>query len=66
MEIPDSSIVAPSIATPVGVRMTGQYVRHYFFYVALPADRGAGGTVDMALMDQVAVQVRAGKAPPEV
>ena len=58
-------ITGPSIVTPGGVRITGTYDRHYFSYVAPPADKGAGETVDMALMGEMAVQVRAGNAAPE-
>ena len=59
-------IAGPSIVTPAGVRMSGTYDRHYFSYVAPPADRAPGETVDMALMGEMAVQVRAGKSAPEV
>ena len=58
-------IAGPSIITPAGVRMTGNYDRHGFDFIAPPADRAAGQRVEMVLMGEMAVRVRAGTAEPE-
>lgn len=44
-------IQGPKIMTPGGTRMTGEYSRHTFRYVAPNGERAAGSTINMALVD---------------
>jgi hypothetical protein len=59
-------IEGPSIVTPGGRRLQGNYDRHHFSYVAPPADMGAGQTVNMILLGELAVQIQIGEAAAEV
>jgi hypothetical protein len=59
------SIQGPSIITPAGSHIQGDYSRHFFSYVVPPADPGAGQTVSMALINEDTVQLRIGATTPE-
>ena len=59
-------IAGPSIVTPGGKRMEGAYDRHHFSYLAPAGDLGAGQTISMALMGELAVQVQIGPGAPEI
>ena len=59
------SIEGPAIVTPDGTATRGDYARHYFTYVAPPADRDAGQTISMVLMNEETVQLHVGDAPIE-
>ena len=58
-------IKGPDITTPAGVKMTGDYTRHTFAFVAPAAEPEAGKLVNMRLMGEtrVSVQVDGGAAP---
>lgn len=51
------SIAGPSIVTPGGARMQGDYDRHGFAYVAPAGEPGGGGRVTMRLMGEHAMRV---------
>lgn len=51
------SIDGPVIVTPGGNRIGGNYYRHYFSYVVPPSEQGAGGTVNMVLVDPDTVEL---------
>jgi hypothetical protein len=57
-------INGPSIVTPAGTKTQGDYARHYFSYVVPAGDPGAGSTVQMRLLNEETVQVRAGENAP--
>ena len=59
-------IEGPSIVTPGGRRLQGTYDRHHFTYLAPQADMGAGQTVNMSLLGEMAVQIQIGEAAAEV
>ena len=59
-------IEGPSLVTPGGHRMQGNYDRHHFSYVAPAADMGAGQAITMILMGETAVQIQVGADVPEV
>ena len=46
------TIDGPKIVTPGGTRMTGDYDRHGFAYVAPPKEPGAGRKITMQLIDE--------------
>jgi hypothetical protein len=52
------SIRGPEIITPGGTRTQGDYSRHAFSYVVPAGESGAGGTIQMRLLNEDAVQVR--------
>ena len=54
------SIKGPEIVTPGGTRMTGSYSRHFFSYVAPPAEPEAGQMVAMTLINENTVHRRVG------
>ena len=54
------TIAGPSIVTPGGARIQGEYDRHHFSYVIPANEPGAGGTVLMTLMGEYRVAVRTG------
>ena len=56
------TIRGPDIVTPGGKAMQGDYNRHYFSYVAPPAEQGGGATIYMTLRGENAVQLRYGDA----
>ncbi|MEO3472179.1 hypothetical protein AAFN86_09955 [Roseomonas sp. CAU 1739] len=51
------SIAGPSITTPGGVRMQGDYGRHDFAYTAPASDPGGGGRVTMRLQGEHLMRV---------
>ena len=51
-------INGPSLMTPTGTRVHGNYDRHGFTYVVPAGDPGAGGTVEMRLLGEHAMQSR--------
>jgi len=55
------SIQGPSIVTPAGSHIQGDYARHYFSYVVPPADPDAGATVAMTLINEDTVHLRLGR-----
>lgn len=61
------SIRGPRIVTPGGKELDGRYDRHGFAYV-VPADEpGAGGTVEMRLLNEQTVALRPhGAAEPQI
>jgi hypothetical protein len=62
------TIEGPKILTPGGNRIEGRYSRHSFFYVVPANEPGAGGEIDMLLLNEENVQVtRKGQSSqPEV
>lgn len=52
------TISGPTIVTPGGTRMSGQYDRHGFTYVVPAGEPGAGGTVEMRLLGEHDMQSR--------
>lgn len=53
-------INGPSIVTPGGTRMQGNYDRHGFTYVVPAGEAGAGTTIEMRLLGEHAMQSRSG------
>jgi hypothetical protein len=62
------SIAGPSITTPGGVQMQGDYTRHTFSYRIPPGEAGAGQFVWMLLRSETVLDLRVGSdaAQPEV
>jgi hypothetical protein len=62
------AIAGPSILTPGGNRIEGNYTRHAFAYVVPANEPGAGGQIDMLLLNEETVQLtRKGQtSPPEI
>ena len=60
------TIAGPTIVTPGGNRIQGQYDRHGFSYVVPANESGAGSEVVMRLMGEENVQVRFGNGQPEL
>lgn len=58
------SISGPSIVTPGGARMQGEYGRHDFAYDAPPGEPGGGGRVVMRLRGEDLMQVEAAGLDP--
>ena len=58
-------IEGPSIVTPGGTAMTGDYDRHGFRYVAPPGETGAGKPVVMTLLSDDDLDVTVGDGPTE-
>ncbi len=57
-------IAGPSVTTPEGHQITGDYGRHVFAYTVPAAEPGAGSEVHMQLMGEYHVQVQEGAAAP--
>ena len=57
------SIQGPNIVTPGGARLKGEYDRHAFTYVAPPKEPAAGQKINMILVDEDTVYLRAGEKP---
>ena len=51
------AIDGPSILTPGGNRIQGNYSRHGFFYVVPANEPGAGGEIDMVLLNEETVRL---------
>jgi hypothetical protein len=61
------AIQGPSILTPGGNRIEGNYTRHAFAYVVPASEPGAGSQIDMQLLNEETVQLtRKGQASPEI
>jgi len=58
-------ITGPRIVTPSGRETAGDYSRHAFSYVIPEGDPGAGGTVNMRLLNENTVSVGFDPAQPE-
>ncbi len=56
------TINGPTIVTPGGTPLWGDYQRHYFSYVAPKGEPQAGETVQMRLLNEETMQRRAGAA----
>ena len=54
------TIDGPTIVTPGGREMTGDYDRHGFVYIVPPAEPGAGKRITMQLVDEYTVILRTG------
>ena len=54
------TIKGPSLKTPGGAQMTGNYTRHAFSYVTPAAEPNPGSTIYMSLLNETTVQVREG------
>lgn len=61
------TIAGPSIRTPGGAKMTGDYGRHDFSYVAPANEPNKGATIAMRLLDEntVSVRVAGGEGPAQ-
>ena len=59
------TIAGPTIVTPGGNRIQGQYDRHGFSYVVPANESGAGSEVVMRLINDENAQVRFGNGEPE-
>jgi hypothetical protein len=51
------AIDGPNILTPGGNRIQGNYSRHGFFYVVPANEPGAGGEIDMLLLNEEMMQL---------
>jgi hypothetical protein len=62
------AIEGPSILTPGGNRIQGNYSRHGFVYIVPTSEPGAGSQIDMVLLNEETVQLtRQGQASaPEI
>jgi hypothetical protein len=57
------AIDGPNIVTPGGNRIQGNYSRHGFDYVVPASEPGAGGVIDMVLLNEETVRLtRKGQA----
>ncbi len=54
------SIQGPSIVTPAGSHIEGDYSRHFFSYVVPATEPDAGQTVSMMLMNEETVRLHVG------
>ena len=59
------TIEGPTILTPGGRRMAGDYDRHGFAYRVPDAEPAAGAMVKMALLNENTVRVTVGEALPQ-
>ncbi|MGB8621387.1 MAG: hypothetical protein WCD16_01095 [Paracoccaceae bacterium] len=59
-------IHGPSITTPTGRTITGNYSRHAFSYVVPEGDPGSGSTVHMRLLNEEEVRVFFDPETPEI
>lgn len=59
------SIDGPQIVTPGGKRMTGNYNRHAFTYVAPKGEPGAGSMINMILIDEDTLNLTVGGSSAE-
>ena len=55
------SIDGPSIVTPGGVHIQGDYARHYFTFVVPQPEPGAGEKIAMTLVNEMTVHLRHGE-----
>jgi hypothetical protein len=54
------SIQGPTIITPAGKQMSGQYTRHTFRYMAPTDEAGAGQEISMLLLNELTLNLRIG------
>ena len=54
------TIDGPTIVTPGGHEMTGDYDRHGFVYIIPPGEPGVGKRITMQLIDEYTVILRTG------
>jgi hypothetical protein len=59
------SIRGPDILTPGAEHVRGIYARHSFSYVIPPAERPAGGTIHMILVNENTIHLRTGSDPTD-
>jgi hypothetical protein len=59
------TIDGPSIITPGGNRITGQYGRHSFLYTVPANEKGAGGPMNLILLNEETVNLWLGSGLPE-
>lgn len=59
------AIDGPSIVTPGGHKITGDYSRHAFSYVVPGGEPGAGATVSIQLLSEHLAHARQGNGPVE-
>lgn len=59
-------ISGPGITTPTGQVTTGDYSRHAFSYIVPEGDPGAGGTVNMRLLNDEDLSVSEAGDPPVI
>lgn len=57
------SISGPTIVTPEGVKMEGNYTRHSFSYVAPTTAPEAGTTIFMRLLNEMNLRLARGEDP---
>jgi|SRR5262249_34653837 len=57
------SIRGPSIVTPGGQQISGNYSRHYFTYVIPAGETDAGTTVEIQLLSEYLAHARQGNDP---
>lgn len=57
------SIAGPQIVTPKGNRIAGNYSRHAFDYKVPANEPRAGASINMTLVDENTVHLRAGADP---
>jgi hypothetical protein len=62
------AIDGPNILTPGGNRIQGSYSRHAFAYVAPPNEPGAGGRIEMVLLNEETLRLTRTKeaSAPEI
>lgn len=58
------SINGPTIVTPAGTPLWGNYNRHFFSYEAPKGEPSAGATIQMRLLNENTMQRRAGPDAP--
>jgi hypothetical protein len=54
------SIQGPTIITPAGKQMSGQYTRHTFRYMAPTGEAGEGQEISMLLLNELTLNLRTG------
>ena len=60
------AIEGPNILTPGGNRIQGSYSRHGFVYVVPANEPGAGGEINMTLLNEETVQLIRKDSSPEI
>ncbi|MGE0222905.1 MAG: hypothetical protein AB7F35_02725 [Acetobacteraceae bacterium] len=58
-------IAGAVIITPANTRTEGRYGRHDFSYVVPATDPGAGATIDMILLNEMTMRLKAGNTAEE-
>ncbi len=60
------SIAGPSVTTPGGAHLSGDYTRHAFTYVAPTGEEGAGAPVQLRLLNEDEVRISFNTQTPVV